>query len=194
VEASPLYEDSRPLNSMIEKREERGLEMKPSVSALVFVLALSAAYSGAAGETVNCKVRATFSSQGSIAEVVLRELRQARSKLVLAVYGFSNRLLAEELAKLAGRGVTVRVKIDDEKSRERREGRVIEVLKAAGVSVQAVAPEGRNHNKFAVIDDSRVITGSYNWTLKAEKNWENLLILDCPVLARMYVKEWETIQ
>jgi len=167
--------------------------VKTTVAVFVFVVALSLAYSGTAAEAVNCKVRPTFSSQGSIAEVVLREIRQARSQLVLAVYGFSNPLLAEELAKLAGRGVAVKVKIDDEKSKERKEGRVIEVLKAAGVSVQAVAPEGRNHNKFAVIDDSRVITGSYNWTLKAEKNWENLLILDCPELARMYLREWEAI-
>ena len=62
------------------------------------------------------------------------------------------------------------------------------------VRVQAVAPEGRNHNKFAVIDQDKVITGSYNWTLKAEKNWENLLILDCPELAKLYVREWEAIQ
>jgi phosphatidylserine/phosphatidylglycerophosphate/cardiolipin synthase-like enzyme len=56
-----------------------------------------------------------------------------------------------------------------------------------------VAPNGRNHNKFAVIDRKRVITGSYNWTLKSEGNWENLLILDCPELAKAYENEWERI-
>jgi phosphatidylserine/phosphatidylglycerophosphate/cardiolipin synthase-like enzyme len=57
-----------------------------------------------------------------------------------------------------------------------------------------VAPERKNHNKFAVIDGKRVITGSYNWTLKAEQNWENLLFLDCPELAEKYEQEWERIR
>jgi phosphatidylserine/phosphatidylglycerophosphate/cardiolipin synthase-like enzyme len=60
-----------------------------------------------------------------------------------------------------------------------------------GVEVQTVAPDGRNHNKFAIIDGRRVLTGSYNWTLKSEENWENLLILDCPALAKSYESEWE---
>jgi phosphatidylserine/phosphatidylglycerophosphate/cardiolipin synthase-like enzyme len=45
-----------------------------------------------------------------------------------------------------------------------------------------------------VIDGRRVLTGSYNWTQKAETNWENLLIIDCPELAKSYEAEWEKIR
>lgn len=147
-----------------------------------------------ASETVSCKVQPLFHSQGNIGQAVIQELRQAHSTVLLALYGFDNRMLAEELAKTAGRGVSISVKIDAAKSKEKKESAIIEFLNASGVRLQPVAPEGRNHNKFAVIDQAKVITGSYNWTLKAEKNWENLLLLDCPELAKMYVREWEAIR
>lgn len=168
--------------------------MKKTFCLGVFFLVLSAPPPAHASETATCKVRALFHSQGSIGEAVTQEIRRTRSKLSLALYGFDNRALAEELTKLSRRGVSVSVKIDAAKSAAKKEGQIIEFLKTAGVRVQAVAPEGRNHNKFAVIDEDKVLTGSYNWTLKAEKNWENLLILDCPELAKMYAKEWEAIQ
>lgn len=168
--------------------------MRKAFHLSVFLLALLLAPPADADQTLNCKVQAWFHSERSIGAAVTQEIRQARSTVLLALYGFDNRALAEELARIAGRGVSVSVKIDAAKSKDKRESRIIEFLKASGVRVEVVAPEGRNHNKFAVIDQAKVITGSYNWTLKAEKNWENALILDCPELARMYAKEWEAIR
>jgi phosphatidylserine/phosphatidylglycerophosphate/cardiolipin synthase-like enzyme len=34
------------------------------------------------------------------------------------------------------------------------------------------------HNKFSIIDDSILITGSYNWTYKARMNDENIIVID----------------
>jgi len=33
------------------------------------------------------------------------------------------------------------------------------------------------HNKFCVIDSKTVVTGSYNWTKKAQSNYENITII-----------------
>lgn len=50
-------------------------------------------------------------------------------------------------------------------------------------------------HKFAVIDSRWEITGSFNWTVSAEnQNRENLVILDCPDLARSFTAEWELIR
>lgn len=167
--------------------------MKTTFSLLSFFLVLSVALMSHSIETVDCKVRAKFSSEGSIAEVIVQEIRKARSTLFLALYGFNNEALADLLVEQAALGVTVRLKIDAEKSIRERQHRMIESLKAAGIQVQVVAPEERNHNKFAIIDETTVITGSYNWSLRAESNWENLLILDCPELAKKYAQEWKKI-
>jgi phosphatidylserine/phosphatidylglycerophosphate/cardiolipin synthase-like enzyme len=147
-----------------------------------------------AADGLDCRVNPKFSSRDNLGQAVSESLRQAKQRVTLALYGFNNNDLAEELVKLAKKGVVVRLKIDTAKGAEKKTGALISRLKAGGVDVQTVAPGGRNHNKFAVIDGTRVLTGSYNWTAKAENNWENLLILDCAELAKNYESEWEKIR
>ncbi|MGH7872730.1 MAG: phospholipase D-like domain-containing protein [Candidatus Binatia bacterium] len=146
-----------------------------------------------AADPMDCRVDARFSSQGSIGKAVIDAIRGAKERLSIALYGFDNTDLGDELIQLAKKGVAVKLKIDTARSASKKIVNLIERLKAGGVQVQTVAPDGRNHNKFAVIDGKRVLTGSYNWTLRSEKNWENLLMLDCPQLAKVYESEWERI-
>jgi len=165
---------------------------------MIFLLVISSypafLWAGEASPPIDCKVKAKLSSQGSVGEAIVEELRQTKTKLFMAIYGFNNLVLAEELVNLAKRGISVRIKMDDQKTMKKKHRRVIQSLRARGIPVQIVGRENKNHNKFVVIDGTKVITGSYNWTLRAEKNWENLLILDCPKLAQMYEREWETIR
>lgn len=151
-------------------------------------------WSASAADGFDCRVSPKFSSRDSLVQAVSESLRQAKQQVTLALYGLNNNDLAEELVKLAKKGVVVRVKIATAKGAEKKTGALIGRLKSGGVQVQTVAPGGRNHNKFAVIDGNRVLTGSYNWTAKAESNWENLLILDCGELAKSYESEWEKIR
>jgi phosphatidylserine/phosphatidylglycerophosphate/cardiolipin synthase-like enzyme len=146
-----------------------------------------------AADGFDCRVSPKFSSHESLAKAVTESLSIAKERVSLALYGFNNNELAHELAKLAKKGVAVRLKIDTAKGAEKKTGALISRLKAGGVQVQTVAPGGRNHNKFAVIDGNRVLTGSYNWTAKAESNWENLLVIDCADLAKAYESEWDKV-
>jgi phosphatidylserine/phosphatidylglycerophosphate/cardiolipin synthase-like enzyme len=169
--------------------------MKRFPFPLVLLFALLFGSSPAhADESINCKVKGFFPGTSKIGEALSQELKQAKKEVLIALYGFNNPALAEDLMKLAQRGVKVRVKIDTAKGAEKKESKLMATLKAAGVSVQAVAADGRNHNKFAVVDDATVITGSYNWTIKAESNFENLLVLNCPELAKRYTEEWDGIR
>ena len=147
----------------------------------------------AAESSINCRVNTRFSSQGSVGKAVIEAIRDTERRLTLALYGYDNPDLGDELLKLVKKNVTVRLKVDSARSASKKIVKLIEELKAGGVQVQTVAPNGRNHNKFAIIDGKRVLTGSYNWTLKSENNWENLLILDCPELAQSFESEWERI-
>lgn len=50
------------------------------------------------------------------------------------------------------------------------------------------------HHKFAVIDKSVVITGSFNWTMQAVKyNQENLLFFENKNIAEKYTKAFEEL-
>jgi phosphatidylserine/phosphatidylglycerophosphate/cardiolipin synthase-like enzyme len=47
------------------------------------------------------------------------------------------------------------------------------------------------HDKVMILDGETVITGSYNWTVAAdEQNGENLLMIRDPRLAKVYTENW----
>jgi phosphatidylserine/phosphatidylglycerophosphate/cardiolipin synthase-like enzyme len=161
------------------------------LAALLMLLVAPRAFSD---EPIECRVKARFSSEGSIGQAVIEAIRQTKTRLTLALYGFDSTDLEDELLKLVKKNVVVRLKVDANRSAGKKITQLFDQLRAGGVQLRTVAPNGRNHNKFAVIDGTRVMTGSYNWTLKSEGNWENLLILDCPELAKKYEGEWEKIR
>lgn len=50
------------------------------------------------------------------------------------------------------------------------------------------------HNKYAVIDDDLIITGSFNWTQKAvTTNKENLVIIKDKQTASVYKENFEAL-
>jgi cardiolipin hydrolase len=50
------------------------------------------------------------------------------------------------------------------------------------------------HNKYAIIDESVIVTGSFNWTTQAiNNNQENLLFYEDRELAAQYVKEFNKL-
>eukprot|EP00349_Pseudokeronopsis_sp_Brazil_P008643 CAMPEP_0202965516 /NCGR_PEP_ID=MMETSP1396-20130829/9464_1 /ASSEMBLY_ACC=CAM_ASM_000872 /TAXON_ID= /ORGANISM="Pseudokeronopsis sp., Strain Brazil" /LENGTH=58 /DNA_ID=CAMNT_0049688255 /DNA_START=548 /DNA_END=724 /DNA_ORIENTATION=- len=50
------------------------------------------------------------------------------------------------------------------------------------------------HNKFVIVDDAFLITGSFNWTFQAgASNQENLLVVDHPYYLEKYGKEFEKL-
>lgn len=50
------------------------------------------------------------------------------------------------------------------------------------------------HNKFAIIDDEIVMTGSFNWTTQAVKsNQENVIFIQNENLAKIYAEEFEKL-
>src|SRR3990167_2925754 len=54
---------------------------------------------------------------------------------------------------------------------------------------------GIAHNKVMILDEARVITGSFNFTRAAQmRNAENLLIIDDGNLAKKYLNNWQRRQ
>jgi cardiolipin hydrolase len=50
------------------------------------------------------------------------------------------------------------------------------------------------HNKFVVVDDAYLLTGSFNWTVQAGlNNQENLLVVDNPYYLEKYNTEFEKL-
>ena len=56
---------------------------------------------------------------------------------------------------------------------------LIDDFKKAGIAVLTNKKHKLQHNKFAIFDDVRIVSGSYNWTVNASKyNAENCMLFD----------------
>jgi phosphatidylserine/phosphatidylglycerophosphate/cardiolipin synthase-like enzyme len=49
------------------------------------------------------------------------------------------------------------------------------------------------HHKFAIIDKKISITGSYNWSINASKNKENIVVIDDTNIAKKFNKHLDEI-
>jgi phosphatidylserine/phosphatidylglycerophosphate/cardiolipin synthase-like enzyme len=140
---------------------------------------------------------AIFAPSGNIEPAIVSVIDDAKKDVVVAMYLFTSRPLAEALVRAKARGVDVRVVLDkDQKSQ--RHGKYGD-LKKGGVGVRVMAmgksSEGvqlRFHHKFVVVDGQTLETGSYNWTTQAdEENWENAVIFRSKPLAAQFKAEFE---
>jgi phosphatidylserine/phosphatidylglycerophosphate/cardiolipin synthase-like enzyme len=104
-------------------------------------------------------------------------------------YGFTALPLSDALIRAHRRGVKVEL-IQDEKSSHNNRDAVAQMIEA-GIDVRSDGKHAIQHNKVMLIDDSIVITGSYNFTNSAEKrNAENIIILKSEYAAKRYGDNW----
>jgi phosphatidylserine/phosphatidylglycerophosphate/cardiolipin synthase-like enzyme len=141
-----------------------------------------------------CPVGVRFSPHGGAEGAVVDTLRRARVRVHAAMYGLTNPAIETALTDLARAGVKVALKTDKSQSAGRDQAALLARLTAAGAAVEVSRSRFLLHDKFAVIDGRWVVTGSFNWTVSAERrNRENVLIFDCPALASNFEAEWESI-
>ena len=137
-------------------------------------------------------VEVYFSPQGNCQNEIIQELEEARKTVDLTMYTFTSHELCNELIKLKQKGVNIRVYCD--KSMKTAKYSQVNDLSNNEIEVRFDNHSGLMHNKFAVIDDKTVITGSYNWTKGAEnKNDENIIIIHNQDVARIYSNKFNEL-
>jgi phosphatidylserine/phosphatidylglycerophosphate/cardiolipin synthase-like enzyme len=112
--------------------------------------------------------------------------------LDIAIFTLTNDKIFAAIEEAFNRGVKVRIIADDECCKMLGS----DVLRAAsiGVPVKTDCARFHMHHKFAVIDNSLLITGSFNWTVQAVKfNQENILFYENPSLANIYTEEFNRV-
>jgi phosphatidylserine/phosphatidylglycerophosphate/cardiolipin synthase-like enzyme len=142
-----------------------------------------------AGASVTGRIDVCFSPNGGCRDAILCRIRSADSTLDAAIYTFTSPEIAAALDSAAVRGVRVRVVLDP--------GQAMSQYSVAQCSVYKFprrfgGGSGIMHDKFAVIDHSLTITGSFNWTEAAEvRNDENLLLISSPQLADTFSERFK---
>lgn len=93
------------------------------------------------------------------------------------------------LTKAALRGVKLEILLDASNLHDRDSN--IAQLKQLGVPVFIDKISGIAHNKVIIIDEKKVITGSFNFTNAADThNAENVLLVEDERLALEYLRNW----
>ena len=128
-----------------------------------------------------------------IKNVIANELKMAKQSIYVAVAWFTDRELFAILTDKAKEGVKVYLCITDDSINTKSELPYEELFENGGYihKLQKVLM----HNKYCVIDEKDIITGSYNWTYSASKNnIENIIITTGDIsLALRYINEFNRI-
>lgn len=117
-----------------------------------------------------------YSPEANLERSEMAQLETATRSVDVAMYSFTDRELAEELAALARKGVRVRVYRDREQfQQEGQRGNVTttSILLAAGIEVRVKGARDLMHLKSYAIDGRMLRTGSANWSPTGLKRQDN---------------------
>jgi phosphatidylserine/phosphatidylglycerophosphate/cardiolipin synthase-like enzyme len=136
----------------------------------------------------SCTVK--FSPNGGIQEEVIKRLGEATTSVDMLAYNYTDESIGLAIRQAHARGVKVRVIID--RTGPKAASGEIPFDKAAGIPVYVDFTYRIAHSKVIIIDKYTVITGSYNWSVSAEKNnSENILFCNSKIMASTYTDRFE---
>ncbi len=132
----------------------------------------------------------------NISERIQEEINQAQKSVFIAVAWFTNRNIFNTLLNKAKSGCKVSLIISNDNINlnslidyEQLVNFNSSIYKIGNGATELM------HNKFCVVDYSTVITGSYNWSYKAESNFENVVITsNDSILAQQFISEFNRIR
>ena len=123
-----------------------------------------------------------------IQDQILAELDKAEVSIWVVIAWFTNDVLFNKLLEKLKNGVDVRVAMFDD-GVNRKHG--VDISQLPHTLIKRGQRGGLMHDKFCVIDNQVVITGSYNWTTNAEfRNDENITIEHDPKQATRFSVEY----
>ena len=125
-------------------------------------------------------------------EKVVSMLRTCKKTLDIAIFSLTLDSIAEAILEAFQRGIKVRMIADDECAKNK--GSNVKLIASVGVPVKTDNAVYHMHHKFAVLDESVVIMGSFNWTGQAVKyNQENIFFYEDKNIASQYAQEFERL-
>ncbi|AWY53029.1 phospholipase D family protein (plasmid) [Burkholderia gladioli pv. gladioli] len=145
----------------------------------------------------SCRVDVGFAPDGAAARLVVAAIDSARASVKVAAYAFTSTEIARRLVAAQARGVKVDMLVDAKETRDLSArgyaNSAMRMVLQAGIPVRAVSAYKTSHDKFLVVDNESIETGSFNYTSAATKNSENALWIEsCPSIAHAFMRHWQS--
>ena len=138
-------------------------------------------------------IQVIFTSEDyAIEEAIIPLLNTAQRSIRFLAFSFTDYPMAKAMIDRAAVGVDIAGVF--EKVGSSTDSAELRTLYCAGVPARRDGNGGFMHNKVVIVDERYVVTGSLNFSTNAEtSNDENVLIIDNPDIARLYMQEFERV-
>lgn len=139
------------------------------------------------------RISVIFTSEDpALQQSIVPLVGSAAKSIRFLAFSFTDDPLAEAMIQRARNGVNVAGVF--EKVGSDTEHTELKTLFCAQIPVRQDGNGGFMHNKVIVVDERYVVTGSLNFSTNAEEsNDENVIILDNPDIAKLYLQNFERI-
>ncbi len=143
-------------------------------------------------EVAGTPVEVYFAPSDRPRQALLRLLGEARERIEIAMFYYTDEALYWALVAALARGIEVQAVFDARGFENLAISRMDELV-ALGVGVIEADP-GLVHHKYAIIDREIIITGSANWTASGlDYNDEDLVVIHSPAIAASYATDFERL-
>jgi phosphatidylserine/phosphatidylglycerophosphate/cardiolipin synthase-like enzyme len=133
-----------------------------------------------------------FSPDDGVEAQLVRIITEAMKSIQVMAFSLTSDALGEALIEAAQRGIEVSVVI--ERDQAANAGSEVGRLIDSGVDLRLDTNPDSMHHKVFLVDDTIVVTGSYNFSRNAEEaNDENIIILYDETAAAEYLVEFKRI-
>ncbi len=115
-----------------------------------------------------------FSPEENCFDMILKELSTAKRSVKIAMFAFSDNRIAHYLKILSSKGVNIKIIADREWNISSIYSDVEEMSRYTDMRFDGC--QALLHEKFVIIDDRLLLTGSYNYTASAQSRNDEFLI------------------
>ncbi|GFI25064.1 hypothetical protein IMSAGC012_00170 [Lachnospiraceae bacterium] len=129
-------------------------------------------------------------------EYISSVLLDAQTDIKIAVAWLNFNMYRNIFETLLQRGVHLEIIINDDLINAKNDSCIHDLRQRGAFIYKIKMPTLRKymHEKFCIIDEEKVLNGSYNWSLNANKNFENLMITEKRLVVEKFIYEFETIK
>jgi len=137
------------------------------------------------------KIEVCFSPDDPCDDKLIDFVKSAQKSIDIAIYDINLDQLVHQLL-IKSKSIAVRVLVDNRQSKGNHS--LVSTLIKGGIQVRFGHQKGIMHNKFTIIDNARLETGSFNYTNHASRaNNENQIYLSDLEVVGKYRERFEKI-
>lgn len=129
----------------------------------------------------------------NIQKQIIEEIRKAKYTIWVAVAWFTDKKLLQELIEKQKQGVNVQVIVCNDETTVKYGLNYEDYFETFKINTFG-AYNNILHEKFCVIDIKTVIHGGYNWTIKAQYNYESINIITSREVAETYADRFKKLK